>query len=332
VARPEDLRWFANILASAEEEKGKYFIAPRDKLEREQEELARLKQAQEEALRLEEEEKVKAAAAELEALQKLEAELELEAEREVEVVEEKESPPKKEDKKGKKGKKSKKDKGKDEGKAVKESKSKKTVEKKDETTGGKAQEPEQAEGKKRKGDKKKKGKRKKDPEPVPEPEPEMIEEEEEVEVEVEMPAEILPELEPLRPRSSKLRSYEEGKYPEDISEVKGLYGPEPMESVVVTPYPHESADTERKTLVVRSLMELPLIDDQLQESLLVASKAYSNSVEVQKKMFSGFKIKDPRTEEEKEQERLIKKELVEENIQYMHLLQQASGKLLDLAI
>ena len=105
-----------------------------------------------------------------------------------------------------------------------------------------------------------------------------------------------------------------------------------MDSSTVMPFQHIEPEPPRPALVVRTILEIPRIDETMQHTLLMASKAYSTAVREQQRKIQDYVVADPRTEEEKEQEMLIRKELIEENIQHMHLLQQSAGKLLDLVL
>ncbi|CAG7835532.1 unnamed protein product [Allacma fusca] len=332
IARPDELRWFAQILANAHTKRGNYFLSPKEKYLKEKEEMLA---KQQEALRLEEE--AKAREAELEALRKLEEEEEGDNEEEEEELElskkRKKKDSKKDSKKEKKDKKSTKGKGKKE-KADKKAKGKKSKDKgedKDEDAesegkrkGSKKDKKEKTDGKKKKS----KGKESVEAEPKEEEAEEEEEEEEgeekELEGEIEIPFEItIPEL----PRAiTKLGTQHPGDYPRNVSDVKGLYGQEPMDAVAVMPYQPEGSSPDRKTLVVRSIVEIPLLDDKLQDTLLMASQAYSKTQEAKKKLFEELEL-----EGESLEERLIKRELFEDDVllQCMSTLQQSAGKLLD---
>jgi hypothetical protein len=319
VARPEELRWFAQILANAHTKRGNHFPSPKDKYLKERQEL---REKQEEALRLEEEEKAREA--ELEAQRKLEEAEEGDNEDE----EEQESKKKKKDKGSKKGKdkSSKKSKGKKEKseKKAKGKKSKKDVKDDEaEQSEGKKSKKEKKDKKEKKGKKGKKGKSPTEPTEFETKEEEM--EEEEMEEEEELgEIEVLVEVteEPTRPKGPKLGSQYPGDYPKNVSDVRGLYGQEPMEAVTIKPY---DGIPDRKTLVVRSIIELPFIDDKLQDTLLMASQAYSKAMEAQRK-------EDSVKEEMGEGDGLIEDRFIDENFRNMNLLQQSSGKLLDLVL
>jgi hypothetical protein len=84
----------------------------------------------------------------------------------------------------------------------------------------------------------------------------------------------------------------------------------------------------RKAIVVRSIIEIPRIDEQMQRALLEASLAYSNTVNNHKLLYNGYEIRDPRSEYEKEKQKKVKQQLIEKNLESMHLFEQKQGKVL----
>jgi hypothetical protein len=86
--------------------------------------------------------------------------------------------------------------------------------------------------------------------------------------------------------------------------------------------------TEKKAIVVRSIVEIPQINEKLQRALLAASVSYRRTVEAQIEAFEKNKINDPRTEEERKNAAAVKTQLIEQNISDMHLLEQSPGSVL----
>ncbi len=66
----------------------------------------------------------------------------------------------------------------------------------------------------------------------------------------------------------------------------------------------------------------------MQRALLEASLAYSNTVNNHKLLYNGYEIRDPRSEYEKEKQKKVKQQLIEKNLESMHLFEQKQGKVL----
>ena len=66
----------------------------------------------------------------------------------------------------------------------------------------------------------------------------------------------------------------------------------------------------------------------MQRALLGASLSYSKTVDNHKKIYAGYEVRDPRTDDEKERQKMVKQQLIEKNLESMHLFEQKQGKLL----
>lgn len=111
-----------------------------------------------------------------------------------------------------------------------------------------------------------------------------------------------------------------------VLKLSGIYQDE--EPIKISPQHHADILTQKKAIVVRSFVEIPQVDEKLQRALLAASMSYGQTVQNQIAAFSVNSIQDPRSEEEKQRQKLIKQQLVEQNLSDMHLLEQRSGAVL----
>lgn len=91
---------------------------------------------------------------------------------------------------------------------------------------------------------------------------------------------------------------------------------------------HDTICTEKKAIVVRSFVEIPQIDEKMERAILAASVSYAQTVGEQLEVLEENKFVDPRSEEEKTEEALVKQQLIENNLSDMHLLEQKAGRVL----
>jgi len=111
--------------------------------------------------------------------------------------------------------------------------------------------------------------------------------------------------------------------------ISGIYDEED-ESVTIVSEPHvEDVCSEKKAIVVRSIVEIPKINEKLQRALLAAAASYSQVTRAHINSFNVGKLEDPRTQEEKDLQNSVKQQFLQQNLPEIHLLQQQAGQVLN---
>ncbi|ODM95833.1 hypothetical protein Ocin01_10838, partial [Orchesella cincta] len=120
-----------------------------------------------------------------------------------------------------------------------------------------------------------------------------------------------------------------GEYPADIEDLKGIYSARgSTQNPRISLKPHETQCNTKKAVVVRAFVEIPQVNEDMQRALLAASMSYAETVKTETAMYNSYKPQDPRSEQEKKAQTEYKQQLIEQNIDEMHLLEQKPGPVL----
>lgn len=137
-----------------------------------------------------------------------------------------------------------------------------------------------------------------------------------------------------RPGKPKLQDLEPEieEYPNNVDDIKGIYNLERERRASglprIWPKEHSLPCNTKKAVVVRAFVEIPQIDENMQRALLAASMSYADTCRTESAIFKTYKTEDPRSAEEKKKQTEYKQQLIEENIDEMHVLEQKPGPVL----
>lgn len=134
--------------------------------------------------------------------------------------------------------------------------------------------------------------------------------------------------------NSKLQALEPEiqNYPQEVEDIHGIYELVKERKLSGTPKilakEHSTPCNTKKAVVVRAFVEIPKVDEAMQRALLAASLSYAETCKTEVAIYKTYKTEDPRSIKEKQKQTTCKQQLIEQNIDEMHLLEQKPGTVL----